>query len=80
MKRAVIIEARREGYALDQIQTTLTVGELIEALEEYDEDTPVYIGNDRQNYGFYTYGGLTWDAIEEAPSEELDDDEDCEEG
>ena len=48
----------------------MTVGELIEALEQYDADTPVYIGNDRKDYGWYTYGGLqTWD-IEEREEEE----------
>ena len=55
----LIIEANREGYALDQIRRTMTVGELISMLEQYDEDTPVYLGHDRQSYGFYTYGGIT---------------------
>ena len=55
----LIIEANREGYAIDQIRRTMTVGELISMLEQYDEDTPVYLGHDRQSYGFYTYGGIT---------------------
>ena len=32
----------------------MTVGELIAALQEYDEDTPVYLRND----GGYTYGSI----------------------
>ena len=55
----LIIEANREGYALNQIHRTMTVGELISMLEQYDEDAPVYLGHDRQSYGFYTYGGIT---------------------
>ena len=60
---AIIINANREGYGTEQIRRTMTVGELIEALSEYDEDTPVYIGNDRQSYGWYTYGGINYGDI-----------------
>ena len=68
----VIINAKREGYGTDQIRSTMTVGELIEALEQFDEDTPVYIGNDRKDYGWYTYGGITtWDV--EGNEEEEDE-------
>ena len=61
----LIIEARREGYAIDQIARTMTVGDLISMLEQYDEDTPVYLGHDPQSYGFYTYGGITRDDFNE---------------
>ena len=37
------------------------VGELIAALGAFDEDTPVYLRHD----GGYTYGGITWDDLEE---------------
>lgn len=67
---AVIINANREGYGTDQIRRTMTVGELIEALSRFDEDTPVYIGNDRQSYGWYTYGGIIWDDVEEHDEED----------
>ena len=59
----LIIETEREGYSIDQVEKTLTVGELIELLHYYDEDAPVYLSFD----GGYTYGGLregrfdTWD-------------------
>ena len=67
----VIINAKREGYGTDQIRKTMTVGELIETLEQYDPDTPVYIGNDRTDYGWYTYGGIqAWDIEEDFDDEE----------
>ena len=50
----LIIETEREGYSIDQVEKTLTVGELIELLHYYDEDAPVYLSFD----GGYTYGGL----------------------
>ena len=59
MKEALILNAMREGYGIDQIRETMTVGELIEFLEDYDPDTPVYLGHDRRDYGYYTYGGVT---------------------
>jgi hypothetical protein len=54
------IEARRKGYSPDQCGKTMTVGELIEALAEYDEDTKVYISND----GGYTYGNIDFDSFD----------------
>lgn len=51
----LILDTVREGYGTDQIRRTMTVGELIAFLEDYDEDTPVYLGFDRR----YTYGGIT---------------------
>ena len=70
---AIIINANREGYGMDQISKTLTVGDLIVLLSQYDGETPVYIGNDRKDYGWYTYGGIReWD-IEEKEDEEDED-------
>ena len=51
----LILDTFREGYGIDQIRRTMTVGELIAFLEEYDEETPVYLGFDNR----YTYGGIT---------------------
>ena len=51
----LFINAHRAGYAPEQIRHTMTVGELIAALEEFDEDTPVFLKHD----GGYTYGGIT---------------------
>ncbi len=70
----LIIETEREGYATDQVEKTMTVGELIELLHYYDEDAPVYLSFD----GGYTYGGLRagrFDLQEDEPEEEEYDDE-----
>ena len=71
---AIIINANREGYGIDQIRRTLTVGELIEILSQYDEETPVMIGNDPQrNGGWYTYGSINPEDISEDEEEEEND-------
>ena len=61
MYQAVIIEGRRDAYSPTQVGETMTVRELIERLKEFDEDTLIFIGNDKQSYGFYTYGRVTVD-------------------
>ena len=53
-KEILLLEARRDGYAVDQVGSTMTVGELIRFLEDYDESLPVYLSHDRG----YTYGGI----------------------
>ena len=45
-KEVIFIEGRREGYSIDQISRTMTVGELIDFLSGYDEDAEVYLNND----------------------------------
>lgn len=52
---ALFINGKRNGYGIDQCGRTLTVGELIETLSDYDEETPVYLRNDNG----YTYGSIT---------------------
>ena len=57
-KEVLIIEANREGYSIEQAENermAITVGELISLLEDFDEDTKIYISNDRG----YTYGSVT---------------------
>lgn len=71
----LIIEANREGYATDQICRTMTVGNLISMLEQYDDDTPVFLGHDRQSYGFYTYGGITEGCFNEVEDDEEEEDD-----
>ena len=51
----LIYSTFREGYGIDQIRRTMTVGELIAFLSDYEEDTPVYLSFDNG----YTYGGIT---------------------
>ena len=51
---AILINTFREGYEVDQIKSTMTAGELIEFLQGYDEDTPIYLAFDNA----YTFGGI----------------------
>lgn len=66
MKQVLYIDAQREGYGIDQIRNTMTVGELIAYLEQFDADTPIYLRHDRG----YTYGGITENRFDD---EELDE-------
>lgn len=65
MKQVLYIDAKREGYGIDQIRRTMTVGELIDYLQQFDEDTQVYLRHDRG----YTYGGISMNSFED---EDLD--------
>lgn len=68
-KTIVTIETARNAYSPKQIISsyrTLTVGELISLLQDYDEDTPVIISNDHG----YTYGAIREDNINETSIEE----------
>lgn len=39
----LLYQTFREGYGIDQVRRTMTVGELIDFLSDYDEDTPIYL-------------------------------------
>ena len=54
-KKVLFIETRREGYSIDQINETITAGEMIAMLSQLPEDTEIYLDNDNG----YTYGGIT---------------------
>ena len=45
-QQVLIIEAVREGYSIDQISETITVAEMIYALERLDGDAPLYLSHD----------------------------------
>lgn len=60
MKEVITIEAQREGYSINQCYKTMTVGELIQELSQYDEDTPIYFSHDNG----YTYGSLKEENID----------------
>ena len=62
----LMIEGRREGYGPDQLNRTMTVGELIDYLSQFDEDTPVILNNDNG----YTYGSITDSSFDEAKFDE----------
>ena len=59
--QGIFIEGRRDGYTPSQCYETLTVGALIEVLEQYDGDMPVYLRNDNG----YTYGSISYNSIKE---------------
>ena len=75
-KEVIMFNTGRDGYTVGQCDDyygkTMTAGELIEFLSEYDEDTPIYYKNDDG----YTYGSIVDGRIEE---EYVDDDDDDEE-
>lgn len=62
------IEGRRNGYSSDQCGHTMTVQELIEYLEQFDEDTEIFIKND----GGYTYGNIDETSFEESDEEDAE--------
>lgn len=67
------IDGRREGYNTEQCGRTLTVRELIEYLEQFDDDIKVYLRNDDG----YTYGSITESSFTDSEElgEEGDEDE-----
>ena len=64
--KKILLETNRSGYDTNQVGSTLTVGELIGMLMDFDEETPVYFSNDNG----YTYGRLSWDTIRDEDIEE----------
>lgn len=69
----VFIEGRRTGYSVGSCGDTMTVGELINFLQDFDEDSKIYLSNDNG----YTYGNITEYTIweDEEDDECLEDDE-----
>lgn len=53
------ISAVREGYEPDQCNDTMTVRELRNLLDYFDDDLPIYLSHDDG----YTYGSVTEQAI-----------------
>jgi hypothetical protein len=62
----VLINAKRNGYGTDQCSDTMTVGELIEYLQQFEEDAPVYLKHD----GGYTFGSITARDLEESDDDQ----------
>lgn len=62
----LFIEGRRNGYAPEQCGKTMTVGELIEFLSQFDENVELYLRND----GGYTYGNINEYSFNEEEDEE----------
>lgn len=63
--KALFIDGRRNGYTPEQCGKTMTVEELIAYLEQFDEDTPVYISNDNG----YTYGSIDYNSFSDEEGE-----------
>lgn len=61
----LFIEGRRTGYGPDQCGKTMTVREMIEWLEQYDDDTEIYLKNDNG----YTFGNIDENSFEEEKGE-----------
>lgn len=55
----LILNTFRDRYTAEG--PTMTVGELINYLEQFDEDMPIYTGHDSQ----YTFGAITEDHFED---------------
>lgn len=56
MREAVVFETSRDGYGIEQMASrAVTVGELREMLEEYDDDVLFVLSHD----GGYTYGTIS---------------------
>lgn len=59
--KTLFIDGKRTGYSPDQCGETMTVQQLISALEkaiewgDLSEDSPIYLANDRG----YTYGEIS---------------------
>lgn len=66
------LNTRRNGYGTDQCGDTLTVRELIEILENYDEDMEVFLRNDDG----YTYGSIYEEDFEEHEEDWMGEQED----
>lgn len=64
----ITFEAEREGYTRGQVYRPLTVGELREFLEQYEDDTLIFLSHDRG----YTYGTLRLEEVEESSEVEND--------
>lgn len=54
MKTALVFEAEREGYSIDQVGGAMTVGELKDILEDYDDDALFILSHDNR----YTFGSI----------------------
>lgn len=68
-KAALVFGAERSHYSIDQQEasgTTMTVGELIGILQDYNEEDLIILSHDRG----YTYGTLSYPAYYEKEEDE----------
>ena len=62
----LLYNTSRDAYGIEDIRRTMTVGELMRFLEDYDPDTQVFLVFDNG----YTYGGLDERCFKEIWDEE----------
>ena len=59
LSKVAILAAENDPYTFkDSAESSCTVGELIDALGRFRDDTPVILGFDKRSYGFYSYGAI----------------------
>ena len=77
MRDYLILNISRDAYSPEDVRT-MTVGDLIEILQDLDPDLRIITGHDRnRSGGWYTYGGITaGDIIEGEDLDECMEDED----
>lgn len=61
----------REGYTTGQCDRTMTVGELIRYLEDFESNMPVYLSHDNG----YTYGSVTDNTVYPAYYDDSEDED-----
>lgn len=71
----LVLNVHRDEYSPDEIEYTLTVEELIDALQSYAMDTKVLFGNDRRSSHWYTYGSIKENDLKEYVYESEEDDD-----
>lgn len=69
MKKVLFFETEAHAYAPEDCTNTMTVGELLYFLDQYEDDTLIMFSNDNG----YTYGRVFESDIRE---DEIDEDDD----
>lgn len=70
--KSLHIAVGREAYSPKDIGHTMTVGDLIDFLQEYDEDAKVFLSNDNG----YAFCHIGYDSFTEHNDEEKEDEKD----
>lgn len=68
MRSVVFIDAVNSGYSVEQVETTMTVADLVELLSCYEPESSVFLRFDNG----YTYGGIAPYLVEEGLIDEED--------
>ena len=50
----IIIKSHRDGYRISQVENTMTVGQLISYLQNFNENDKLYVSHD----GGFMYSGV----------------------